>query len=254
VSQQHESGGTSGPVDFTGFVQADRSADIPGYFDTGTNTDSNPIRFSECANGQPTQAELDRTPDYLPDPSCITISGTYYPSDNTWEGNVNFPISISERTSSSGIIGEVYSASKLETQGAVGGTLNRQTGEMTIDMTVDINTDVYNVDSHGVQWADRPDPLTEPECKIPGVDFSTSTSASFSTNSGVPSVSTVAGQPLDANNEVTLVSQSFDVPSAQNCGSVFFQSLNDKINSNLGIPAQQPNNELVFDFKLNFQD
>lgn len=57
----------------------------------------------------------------------------------------------------------------------------------------------------------------------------------------------ISGTPYNpATGRAKIVNNSFAVPGAQNCGSILFQSLDDAINDEFGLPSPSGNNEAQF--------
>jgi hypothetical protein len=232
------------PIPFTSYVRGDES-----YLHTGTPDNDRAITYPSCRDGQPQPA--DQQPFYLPTPDCITIDGTLFPSNNTWEGDIDFPPA---RDSVNGTaLSTIYFEADITQVGEAGGTLNRETGEITLNTTVDIGVTIWNVDNAQTGWENRGDPVSDPSCTIPSVSLSLSTEKSFQTGSPFPSTSTVSGERLDDNNVAKVVSDDFDVGSANGCGTVLFVvPLNDQINGEQGIPAGPGDNEVAYDVEFDF--
>ncbi|WP_424017930.1 CARDB domain-containing protein [Halorientalis pallida] len=232
------------PIPFTSYVRGDES-----YLHTGTPDNDRPITYPSCRDGQPQPAE--QQPFYLPTPGCITVDGTLFPSNNTWEGDIQFPPARDSVNGTS--LGTIYFEADLSQVGEAGGTLNRDTGKITLNTTVDIGVTIWNVDNAQTGWENRGDPVSDPTCTIPSVSISLSTEKSFQTGSPFPSTSTVSGERLDANNVGKIVSDDFDVGSASGCGTVLgIVSLNDQINGEQGIPAGPGDNEVAYDVEFDF--
>ncbi|WP_424016637.1 CARDB domain-containing protein [Halorientalis pallida] len=232
------------PIPFTSYVRGDES-----YLHTGTPDNDRAITYPVCRDGQPQPA--DQQPFYLPTPDCITVDGTLFPSNNTWEGDIQFPPARDSVNGTS--LGTIYFEADITQVGEAGGTLNRDTGKITLNTTVDIGVTIWNVDNAQVGWENRGDPVSEPSCTIPSVTLSLSTEKSFQTGSPFPSTSTVSGERLDDNNVAKLVSDDFDVGSANGCGTVLgFIPLNGQINGEQGIPAGPGDNEVAYDIEYDF--
>nr|WP_284731859.1 CARDB domain-containing protein [Halorientalis regularis] len=232
------------PIPFTSYVRGDES-----YLHTGTPNNDRAITYPTCRDGQPQPA--DQQPFYLPTPGCITVDGTLFPSNNTWDGDIDFPPARDSVNDTS--LGTIYFEADLSQVGEAGGTLNRDNGVVTLNTTVDIGVTIWNVDNAQTGWENRGDPVSEPSCTIPSVSISLSTEKSFQTGSPFPSTSTVSGERLDANNVGKIVSDDFDVGSASGCGTVLgIVDLNGQINGEQGIPAGPGDNEVAYDVEFDF--
>ncbi|WP_424016636.1 CARDB domain-containing protein [Halorientalis pallida] len=243
VTVNAESEPPAEPIPFTSYVRGDES-----YLHTGTPNNSRPITYPSCRDGQPQPAE--QKPDYLPTPDCITVDGTLFPSNNTWEGDIDFPPARDSVNDTA--LGTIYFEANFTQVGEAGGTFNRDTGEITLNATIDIGVTIWNIDNAQVGWENRGDPVSQPSCTIPSVSISLSTEKSFQTGSPFPSTSTVSGERLDDNNVAKLVSDDFDVGSANGCGQVYgYISLDNQINAEQGIPAGPGDNEVAYDIEFN---
>ncbi|WP_250864818.1 CARDB domain-containing protein [Halorientalis regularis] len=242
VTVNAESEPPAEPIPFTSYVRGDES-----YLHTGTPNNTRPITYPTCRNGQPQPAE--QKPDYLPTPGCITVDGTLFPSNNTWDGDIDFPPARDSVNDTA--LSTIYFEANFTQVGEAGGTFNRDTGEITLNATIDIGVTIWNVDNAQVGWKNRGDPVSDQTCTIPSVSISLSTEKSFQTGSPFPSTSTVSGERLDDNNVAKVVSDDFDVGSANGCGfSLGVVDLNDQINGEQGIPAGPGDNEVAYDIEF----
>ncbi|MDZ7731029.1 MAG: hypothetical protein U5K37_09060 [Natrialbaceae archaeon] len=225
-----------------------------GYLNTGTDQNASPIAFTECSDFAPTQDELNATPDYLPAPECITLSGEINHETNTWQGDVEFPTTVMEQEHD--ILGDLYVEASIATDAeGISGTWNEDTGVITANMTVNIDVAIYDV-THGDQFANltSSDRVTDETCHIPDVSLNPSTENSYQTASSYPDTATITGERL-ANDEAFLVSNNFPVSGAADCGSLGgFVDLNNAINDELGTPADPGDSEVAFDVVFDFEE
>ena len=247
-----------GPKPFTAYVRGEES-----YLQTGTPNNSRPILYSTCRDGVPSPAE--QGPDFLPTDGCIQINGTIYPSNNTWRGDVDFPPArdiINETQSDT--IGNIYFRANLSVVGQAGGTFNVDTGRTSLETTVDIGITVWNIDtifsvSSPAQFpydqvtSDSANRLSDPGCNLPAVSINVSTEKSYQTGSPFPATSTVSGQRINDSDIGKLVSDDFDVSTAEGCGSVFGVNINDQVNAEQGLPAGPGDNEAAYLTEFNIQ-
>ncbi|WP_193767561.1 carboxypeptidase regulatory-like domain-containing protein [Halorientalis pallida] len=247
-----------GPKPFTAYVRGEES-----YLHTGTPNNSRPILYSRCRDGEPTPAE--QGPDFLPTDGCIQIDGTIFPSNNTWRGDVDFPPArdiINETQSDT--IGNVYFRANLTVVGQAGGTFNVDTGRTSLETTVDIGITVWTIGSifnvsppaqnpYDQVTSDSANRLSDPGCNLPSVSINVSTEKSYQTGSPFPATSTVSGERINDSDIGKLVSDDFDVQTAEGCGSVFGVNINDQVNAEQGLPAGPGDNEAAYLTEFNIQ-
>jgi uncharacterized protein YjdB len=246
-------GGWDGPREFTGYLRSNEA-----YFHTGLRqglSDSEypkPVIPGECEDFQVTQDAIESQPDTLPDPGCTYINGTAYPSNNTWVGEIDYATIYEQRTDPA--LGEVYAISNPTTNGTARGSFNPETGEVSFESTVDLNLKAWDVESHDVPWDEKGFNIFGPDCKVPDVAMGGSTENSFSPRSPEAASDPVAGERLQ-NGNLTVVKNDFAIGTAINCDSgVTIVDNNDVVNAQLGIPSNETENEVVWDFHIEYLD